>query len=59
MMRKNWALGFFGFLALLAIPGFFTQDWLDLVWLVWIIWLVYFIPIKQQGGKNGKKKNRK
>ena len=44
-MRKNWTLGFFGFLAFLAVPGLREGKWEDALWLLWVIWFIYFIPV--------------
>jgi hypothetical protein len=42
-MRKNWMLGFLGFLFLLGVPGLLHHEWTG-VWLVWAVWFMYFIP---------------
>ena len=50
-MRKNWQLGFFGFLAFFAIPGVLRGELIWLTWLVWVVWFTYLIPIKEGEGK--------
>jgi len=46
-MRKNWPLGFLGFVFLLGIPGILTHDQLGMIWFAWVAWFVYFIPEKK------------
>jgi hypothetical protein len=47
-MRKEWPLGFLGFLSLIGVPKLMNGgDWLDGLWLLWVIWFVYFIPVKK------------
>jgi hypothetical protein len=46
--RKNWALGFFGFFVIFAIPGIIRGEVIWASWLVWIIWFVYFLPVRKR-----------
>lgn len=45
--NKNWYLGFFGFFALMAIPGLIEGELVSGAWLVWLVWFSYFIPSKK------------
>jgi len=46
VMRKNWWMGFIGFLGVPGIVGLFTGEkpWLT----VWIIFFLWFIPVKKK-----------
>ncbi|MBU1017933.1 hypothetical protein KKA33_02785 [Patescibacteria group bacterium] len=43
-MRRNWQLGFLGFMTAQGIPGFLSGDYLQAIWLVWVVWFIYFLP---------------
>jgi len=47
VLRKNWVLGFLGFLSIRAIPAILLGDWINAFWIVWITWFIYFIPVKK------------
>ncbi len=46
--RKDWWLGFAGFMTFQSLHYFQSNDWIDLFWFAWIAWFVYFIPIKKK-----------
>ena len=46
-LRKNWALGFLGFLSSRAIPAVLVGDWMNAYWILLAIWFIYFIPVKE------------
>jgi hypothetical protein len=46
-LRKNWILGFLGFMSLIAIPQYNINGWIGLSWGLWVVWFIYFIPIKK------------
>jgi len=43
MMRKDWFLGFLGFLAIRGFIGLIYGDWGEALW---IGWFFHFIPKK-------------
>ena len=45
-MRKIWFLGLFGFLSLIVLLYFKTQNALYFLWIFWVIWFVFFLPEK-------------
>ncbi|MDZ5606227.1 hypothetical protein U2I54_03675 [Bacillus pseudomycoides] len=56
--RKDWWLGFLGFIGVYKFPNVIDafqgeKDWTALISLIWFIWFGYFIPEK----KDDEKKN--
>jgi len=48
-LRKDWMLGFLGFMSFTGFRYFLTGgEWLNLILFSWVIWFVYFIPIKSE-----------
>jgi hypothetical protein len=47
-LRRDWWLGFGGFMAFYGIRYFTTHDWMDLLWFLWIVWFVYFVPVRRR-----------
>ncbi len=45
--RNNWTPGFLGFMSLMGLQYFKTQEWLDLLWFGFIFYFLYFLPVKE------------
>jgi len=47
MFRKDWPLGFLGFVGLRGIGGILEGNFTDSLWIAWFAWFAYFIPHKK------------
>jgi|GEM_PF-1302754 len=46
--RKNWMMGFLGFMSILGVRYFQTGEWLYLVWFSWALWFTWFLPVSSE-----------
>lgn len=48
--------GFFGFFALLAVPGLLEGEWVHALWLIWLVWFGYFFKKPESGETDTRRK---